>query len=82
MLPLVESAKVFPGVEAGAVAIGPGGLEGVTADGLEGSELEAFGVVFDLRFDEASEDIGFAAAGGAGTGAAEGFEGEIAFLAV
>ena len=77
LLPAIgaEGAEAFEGPDAVAVAVGPVGLEGVVADGLDGVEQERRGsVALGAAAGHASEEVGLAAADGAGAGAAELFE--------
>ena len=64
------------------MAIVPRGLEGVAADMTKTAQLEAVRAVADKRTLDLAEDIGLAATGRAGAGAAEFFQIDVALLAV
>src|SRR5476651_1284606 len=70
-----ETAEVVEGVEAGGVAVGPDGLDGVAADVDDAHELKgAGGKVLGGIFIDVAHDVYFAAAPGTGTMPAHGFQ--------
>ncbi len=78
-----EAAEVVVGVEAGVVAVAPGGLDGVPADGFDADEVgsaRAKGAIG--TFVEIPEDVPFPGAGGTGAVSTESKEGNETFLAV
>lgn len=78
----VERPKLAEAVEAGVVTVVPGGLKRIAADKTEAAKREAAGAVADVGPLDPAEDIGFAAAGCAGAGAAKFFERKVAFAAI
>jgi hypothetical protein len=78
----VERTKLAEGVEAGIVTVVPCGLKRIAADEAEAADGKAPGAVADVGALDPAEDIGFAAAGRAGAGAAKFFERDITFAAI
>jgi len=72
-----ESTQVLEGVEAGGVAVGPDGLEGVGTDRFQAEQLRRAGGQRTVRsFVQVSHDIGLAGATGTGAMTAQGDQGD------
>ena len=64
------------------MAVVPDGLERVTANETEATQLEAMGAVADMGPDNIAHDVGFASASGAGAMTAQMFELKIALATI